>query len=200
MSTVLSILKYYLLHLHLPAPLKANANNSGRLKICGPGSYASPLPCSEAPHPCCNDNDCHKGHQSGVCDQWPGAIYCGGATPLPENVCVYPKCDASHPCNGQQACVRGGILGLRQNACMHAQCVSDSDCHGAREGRCLPFQDDWSCSYTGLFCTYATSPCRTTSDCPPSQLCVYNETAMEPQCVQAAPPPPMTLRFQNPGL
>ncbi len=122
---------------------------------------------------CCTSADCHQGK----CFAFPVTPYCGGAMPMPHNVCATDGCTpgTGTPCPvGNETtgvCVPGGTWGYKVAGCLLANCVKDTDCTAEPGGRCAAIEDPCCSSPQGLFCTYPSDGCSKQSDCGPGQSC-----------------------------
>ena len=158
-----------------------------------PGGYrvctAPVLPvsmCSASPEldQCCKTADCTS--PGAQCQQWPLTPYCGGAFPIPHNVCASDECKNNSDCPGLAVCVPSGAFGYKNRQCLTVSCLRDSQCTAASGGQCVPIKDPCCGAIRGLFCVYPGS-CRTNADCPSG----YCEPAgARTQCKSGPPPCP----------
>jgi hypothetical protein len=117
---------------------------------------------------CCLSGDCTGGMNGGC---FAGPLYfCGGAPPLPGNVCVYDECIDGQPCPASSPgligyCLPKGAFGEVRSRCSQNECLYDSQCQSRAGGQCLPFFDPCNGRFQAFYCTYDDSVCRTDQDC-----------------------------------
>jgi hypothetical protein len=111
---------------------------------------------------CCSTADC----SSGACYVGP-LWYCGGAAPVPANVCVVGECSTDSECNAKShgLCLPQGAFGEAEARCVYGDCRLDADCTSRSEGECRPFFDPCHGRLIGFSCTYDDSVCRSSADC-----------------------------------
>jgi hypothetical protein len=128
---------------------------------------------------CCKTADC----KTGACYEWPLSPYCGGAFPVPRNVCAEEGCTTLADCGGGAVCVPKGALGYKVRACLPAKCLRDSDCTAAPGGACAPVRKPCCAGTYGLYCIYPGG-CRSSADCPGGYCDLSGDT---PKCHTGAP-------------
>ena len=121
---------------------------------------------------CCNSSQCAKGK----CYAFPATSYCGGAEPMPHNVCASDGCELGAWCPvGNETtgvCIPGGVFGFKVAGCKLSNCDQDTDCGASPGGVCVPIEDPCCLTPQGLFCVYPGDGCRKQSDCKSTQSCV----------------------------
>lgn len=112
---------------------------------------------------CCKTAECAAGNK---CLEWPLSPYCGGAFPVPHNVCASDGCKSSADCAAPAVCVPAGALGYKVSACLDGGCRTDRDCTARPGGICAPIQSPCCGGTLGLACVYPGDGCRNRADCP----------------------------------
>lgn len=141
---------------------------------------------------CCTSASCTAG-PNGACFEGP-LFYCGGAPPIPANVCVYDECATDASCGSSPGqlglCIPGGTFGELRSYCTHGDCRADTDCTSRSGGLCVPFVAPCTRRVSGFFCTYDDSECRTDADCGhvPFGYCAQG-TDGHSTCESFIPPP-----------
>lgn len=160
---------------------------------CQPSTAAAPgCDTIEPPDNCCQHADCTM-DPSGTCVIGP-IFYCGGVQPVIANVCLYDECANDTDCQPDQFCLPPRVLAEPVARCAFAECRLDSDCASRAGGQCEAFFDPCNGRFSGFYCTYDDSACRTNEDCPgPNDA--PNATFCSPgpdgatQCIEFQPPP-----------
>jgi hypothetical protein len=144
--------------------------------------------CTGGPDQCCDSTMCTAG-QGGGCFLGP-IFFCGGAHPIPSNMCVYDGCSTDADCSAMPfgVCVPPGAFGEYRSVCDYGDCRFDSDCSGGPAGECSPFFDPCNGRFIGFHCTYFTSACRSDSDCPSGYYCQPGMGG-NTSCQKFTPPP-----------
>ena len=151
----------------------------GGYRVCSqPVAEATSCP-GRGPDECCKTTDC----KTGACYEWPLSPYCGGAFPVPRNVCAEEGCTTLADCGGGAVCVPKGALGYKVRACLPATCLRDSDCTASPGGTCAPVRKPCCAGTYGLYCVYPGG-CRTSADCPGGYCDLVGDT---PTC-RTGPP------------
>lgn len=154
----------------------------GGYRVCAqPVTEATSCP-GRGPDACCKTADC----TTGACYEWPLSPYCGGAFPVPHNVCAEEGCATLADCGAGAVCVPKGALGYKVRACLPARCLRDSDCTAAAGGTCAPIRKPCCSGTYGLYCVYPGG-CRSSADCAGGYCDVTGDTT---KCQTGVPPCP----------
>ncbi len=136
----------------------------GGYKACStpvnPATMATTSANDECPTPNCTTGTCFE-----RCQLVQGI-------PAPVNRCLVDECQSDGDCSAQPngVCVPAGVLFASASTCTYGNCISDAGCTASSGGRCTPFLN--ACAdVLGFFCSYDTSPCRTTEDCVDGGFC-----------------------------
>jgi hypothetical protein len=140
--------------------------------LCEDTGWEEATECS-SPYPgadeCCDASDCDPG---GTCYHveapWGS---CGGAMPMPHNMCVFDECASEADCPDPDAaiCLPRWVLGWPRSRCVTGTCRTALAC-GA--GYCAPLADP-CCSWNiqGFFCIQPGA-CASSEGCAPGASCM----------------------------
>jgi hypothetical protein len=151
--------------------------NGGTCVELSPGGYrVCQQPVTEATQcissgadECCDSSEC----SAGKCYAFPLTPYCGGAQPVPHNVCGSDQCTSGSACvtSGSGVCVPAGVWSYQVAACMTVACFKDSECQAEAGGKCLPLADSCCSAVSGLYCAYPSNSCKGDGGCGSNEHC-----------------------------
>jgi hypothetical protein len=137
---------------------------------------------------CCSSSQC-MGNNAGCYSSY---VECGGAPPIPGNVCTSDQCEADTDCSsfGPAICTPANVFGVPNRMCLPAYCHTNADCVLKAGGVCRPV-DRMCCSIPeGLACVYP-GDCTTFNDCTnPEDACGIDPGTGESVCVHDEGCPP----------
>ena len=174
---------------------------SGGYRVCET-LFDEPSSCQQDPNifpidECCKHDEC-TAQPGGSCGS-NIMFFCGGALPVPQNICRYDECTSDADCTDTNTlgdvgtCIPPGAFGEPVSRCAYGTCQVDADCTNGTNGECTAFFAPCANRFTGFFCTYDESVCRVDADCPPPTMNFATSKCVpaageQTQCIEWLPP------------